>query len=100
MRKLRKRTVLFALIIMTAAISALWYWYYQRDLRREPASNAKFVSVDAFDRKEKYMNNGRRTQPPLSDANGNAGTHPPESEIYYEACGILDQKNAERPVKG
>ena len=31
-------------------------------------------------------------QLPLSDANGNAGTHAPQREIYYEDCGVKGQK--------
>ena len=41
------------------------------------------------------MKDDARSQLPLNDANGNAGTHPPQREVYYEACQATEQKNRE-----
>lgn len=94
MHRYRRKTALLTLLILLAAVSALWYWSYLQEAKRAPVSNASFVLAGSI-LGGKKMKDDARSQLPLNDANGNAGTHPPQREVYYEACQATEQKNRE-----
>ena len=76
----RKKRIVAVGLALLALIILLWRLCVTRE-EKAPVSNARFVMRQYV--KEREMSNISHVELPVSDANGNAGTHLPEKEIYY-----------------
>ncbi len=88
----RRKWILIALPLLLAILALLWLVMQARE-KQKPVSNALFVMRHV---EEGHMATVSRVEIPVNDANGNAGTHRPEKEIFYQEGRPDMQKNHAR----
>ncbi len=82
MSRQQKRRLCIAFLLLLILLCVLAMLALARGTGQTPVSNAHFVGNQQTE--DTPMHTISHTEIPLCDANGNAGTHLPEKEIYYQ----------------